>query len=75
MVEFLGNPILTTSAARKETGEPISDPYEIEEMLKGCVDLFVDGGSVYPDPSSVIDLTRENPEIIRAGKGDISQFS
>lgn len=75
MAEALGNPILTTSAAQKEDGEPISDPYEIEEMLKGCgVELFIDGGSLYSEPSSVVDLTTDTPEIIRVGKGDVSQL-
>ncbi len=74
LVEILGNPILTTSAGRKEDVEPIYDPYDIEDMLKGCVDIFIDGGSVYPEPSSVVDLTKDQPEIIRVGKGDVSQF-
>lgn len=74
LVELLGNPILTTSAALQDDGQPVSDPYEIEEILKGYVDLFIDGGSIYPDPSSVIDLTTDKPEIIRQGKGPVDQF-
>jgi tRNA A37 threonylcarbamoyladenosine synthetase subunit TsaC/SUA5/YrdC len=34
----------------------------------------IDGGMVYPNPSTVVDFSTEEPEIIRLGKGDISQF-
>ena len=37
-------------------------------------DLIIDGGPAYPDPSSIIDLTGDTPEILRIGKGDISLF-
>ncbi|MBW1751066.1 MAG: threonylcarbamoyl-AMP synthase, partial [Deltaproteobacteria bacterium] len=34
----------------------------------------IDGGEVYPDPSTVISLISDPPEILREGKGDISPF-
>jgi tRNA A37 threonylcarbamoyladenosine synthetase subunit TsaC/SUA5/YrdC len=38
------------------------------------VDLIIDGGEVYPNPSTVISLISEQPEILREGKGDIAPF-
>lgn len=67
IVRHLGRPIITTSAG-------IDDPYEIEEVYGHLLDVVVDGGTIFPSPSSVVALTGDVPEIIREGKGDISSF-
>ncbi len=73
LARTLGNPILTTSAAI--TGEPpLIEAYEIEERLGTQVDIIIDGGPVYPEPSSIISLVSEEPEVLREGKGDIELF-
>ena len=74
LIETLGNPILTTSAILDEEGEPLSEAYEFDELLGNMVDLVIDGGMVYPDPSTIVDFSGDEPEILRLGKGDISQF-
>lgn len=74
LIEALGNPILTTSAALGESDELFSDPFEIEESLKGRVDLVIDGGHIYPEPSTVISMVDDIPEIIRKGKGAVEPF-
>ncbi len=38
------------------------------------VDLVMDGGMVFPDPSTIVSFTGDEPEILRQGKGDVSQF-
>lgn len=73
LVNMLGNPILTTSASIDGENE-IVEAYEVEEMLGKQIDLVIDGGPVYPAPSSVISLVAEIPEIIRAGKGPVDMF-
>jgi tRNA threonylcarbamoyl adenosine modification protein (Sua5/YciO/YrdC/YwlC family) len=74
IVSELGNPILNTSAIIDSGDEPLVEGYEIEEKFGKLVDCVIDGGPVYPSPSSVISLTEKYPEIIRYGKGDVSQF-
>jgi len=74
LIEALGNPILTTSAILDEEGGPLSEAYEFDELLGHVVDLVIDGGMVYPDPSTIVDFSGDEPEILRLGKGDISQF-
>jgi tRNA threonylcarbamoyl adenosine modification protein (Sua5/YciO/YrdC/YwlC family) len=74
LIEALGNPIITTSASLEEQGLPMAEAYELEEKLGGLVDIIIDGGPVYPEPSSVISLIGDTPEIIRQGKGDFRQF-
>ncbi len=74
LVRALGNAVLTTSAILPGDETAMANAYEIEERLGGMVDLVVDGGSVFPDPSTVISLVGDQVEIIREGKGDISPF-
>ena len=67
IVTTLGRPIISTSAG-------LDDPYEIKESFSSNLDIVIDGGALYPSPSSVISLIGDVPEIIRAGKGDVSSF-
>lgn len=74
LIEALGNPILTTSATLDDDFPISAEAFILEERLGKLVDIIIDGGPVYPEPSSVISLVGSQPEIIRQGKGDISQF-
>ena len=74
IIEELGNPLLNTSAFREEQQEPVVDALDVNALFGKQVDLIVDGGEVYPDPSTVISLVSDYPEILRAGKGDITPF-
>jgi tRNA threonylcarbamoyl adenosine modification protein (Sua5/YciO/YrdC/YwlC family) len=73
LVQEMGNPILSSSV-RMPDEQLLDDPKEIDKMYKGQVDLVMDGGVFLPEPSSVISLLDEFPEVIREGKGDISEF-
>ena len=73
MLAMLGNPIVNTSIPAEDAQAP-TEAYEIEELLGNRIDALIDGGPSFPDPSSVIDLTRDTPEVLRVGKGDISPF-
>jgi len=73
LVEMLGNPILNTSATGPQ--ETIfSDPSLIHDHFKNQLDAVIDGGVVPDQPSSVISLIDDEPEIIRRGAGDVSIF-
>ena len=74
LIEELGNPILTTSAIPDQDGDPLSEAYEFDELLGNMIDLVIDGGMVFPDPSTIVSFTGDEPEILRQGKGDVSQF-
>lgn len=73
LLEALGNPIVNTSLPAEEDPPP-SDPYDIDLLLGNRVDLVIDGGPIFSDPSSVIDLTGDFPEVLREGKGDVTPF-
>ncbi len=73
IVKELGNPIASTSATTR-LGEPLTDPFEIKNIFNSRVDLMLASNTMSFEPSSVVDLSGEEPEIIREGAGDVSLF-
>ncbi len=73
IVEGLGNPIISTTAATPE-GEVFYDASLIHDFFGQRIDIVIDGGPVPGVPSSVISLQNDEPEVIREGLGDIRIF-
>jgi len=73
LVEELGNPIITTSATMPD-GSIFNDATLIHDYFKGRIDLVIDGSVIPGQPSSVISLIDDIPEVIRKGMGDVSIF-
>jgi len=73
LVEALGNPILSTSATRPD-GSIFNDPSFIDEHFGVRLNAVIDGGPVRGEPSSVVSLIGDIPEIIRRGQGDVTLF-
>ncbi len=75
IVQMLGNPII--SASIKDPDEIIeytTDPIQIYEKFKHEVDIVIDGGFSGNIPSTVIDCTSDNFEIVREGLGSTSKL-
>ncbi|KPA17374.1 translation factor Sua5 [Candidatus Magnetomorum sp. HK-1] len=73
LVEMLGNPIINTSATGPND-TIFSDASLLHDHFKNQLDAVIDGGPVAHQPSSVISLIDDQPEIIRRGAGDVSIF-
>ncbi|MBW2568866.1 MAG: threonylcarbamoyl-AMP synthase [Deltaproteobacteria bacterium] len=74
LVEELGNPIITTSATMPD-GTILHDPALIHDLFHSRIDIVIDGETpVMGQPSSVISLIDDMPEVIRKGVGDVSIF-
>ena len=69
----LGHPILSTSATKPD-GSVFYDPSLINDYYGTRLDAVIDGGPAPGQPSSVISLSGDIPEIIRRGAGDVSIF-
>ncbi len=67
----LGSPVLNTSVKDNENDEPeyTTNPELIDEKWGDLVNLVIDGGHGGTEPSTVVDCTGDEPEIIRQGKG------
>ena len=75
IVKMLGNPIISTSIHDDdEIIEYSTDPELIHEKYKDMVDLVIDGGYGDNEPSTIVDCSDGNFEIIRQGKGDLDLF-
>jgi tRNA threonylcarbamoyl adenosine modification protein (Sua5/YciO/YrdC/YwlC family) len=76
LVKELGNPIATTSV--KDDNDDIleypTDPEDIFEKYQGLVDIVIDGGTGNITPSTMLDCTSGEIEIVREGLGDIEAF-
>lgn len=75
IVEELGNPILTTSL---KTDDDIleypNDPIDIYDDYQKLVDIVIDGGLGGMTPSTIVNCTGNEPEIVREGAGDVEIF-
>lgn len=75
IVKMLENPILSTSIHDDdEIVEYSTDPELIHEKYEDLVDLVIDGGYGDNEPSTVVDCSMGEFEIIRQGKGDLDRF-
>jgi tRNA threonylcarbamoyl adenosine modification protein (Sua5/YciO/YrdC/YwlC family) len=73
LIHALGHPVISTTASTPE-GEVFNEPWLIDQHFGKQIDLVIDGGPVPGEPSSVISLIGDTPEILRVGLGDVSQL-
>jgi tRNA A37 threonylcarbamoyladenosine synthetase subunit TsaC/SUA5/YrdC len=66
--------LLGTTLILPDESEPLTDPDEVHERLQRQIELVVDGGACSLEPTSVIDLTDEQPQLIRQGRGEVAMF-
>ena len=70
----LGEPLMSASLILPGESEPMSDPYEMRQILEHQVDLIIDGGYGGLEASTVVSLTDGDPQVIRVGAGDPAPF-
>jgi tRNA threonylcarbamoyl adenosine modification protein (Sua5/YciO/YrdC/YwlC family) len=69
IVSALGRPVLSASLPG-ELVESFTDPDWIYNAFNNQVDMIVDGGTGGMIPSTIVDCTQEQPQLIRAGLGE-----
>ncbi|MNF83181.1 Threonylcarbamoyl-AMP synthase [compost metagenome] len=74
LLEQLGAPLMSTSLILPGEDLPMSDPYEMRQILEHQVDLIIDGGHGGMAASTVINLADGEPEVVRVGCGDPEPF-
>ena len=70
----LGEPIMSSTLIMPGDEYPLSDPYEMRELLEHQVDLAIDGGYCGLESTTVIDLEQDVPVVVREGCGDLDLF-
>jgi len=71
IVRELGNPLMTSSVFYDDDTEYVTNPELLEEKYGKQVDLIIDGGEGGIIPSTIVDCTGSEPEIIREGAGEL----
>src|SRR3954449_4974505 len=70
----LGEPLLSSTLLLPDHDTPLTQGWEIKEELDNSVDAVIDSGECGTEPTTVIDLSGDEPEIVRKGAGDVSRF-
>ena len=70
----LGEPLLSSTLLLPGEEEPMTQGWEIKESLDHVVDAVIDSGDCGTEPTTVIDYSEDEPEIIREGAGDLALF-
>ncbi|EGV29689.1 Sua5/YciO/YrdC/YwlC family protein [Thiorhodococcus drewsii AZ1] len=72
LLSELDQPILSTTLILPDDELPMTDPYDMREILDKHLELVIDGGFCGLEPTTVIDMISDPPALIRRGKGDAS---
>jgi tRNA threonylcarbamoyl adenosine modification protein (Sua5/YciO/YrdC/YwlC family) len=74
LLEELREPIMSVTLTMPDDQYPLTDPYEIKQLMNHHVDVIIDGGYCGLEPTTVIDLTDHTHLLLRQGAGDFSDF-
>ena len=70
----LGEPLLSSTLLLPDEEEPLTQGWEIKERLDNALDVVLDSAECGTEPTTVIDLSGDEPELVRRGAGDPSRF-
>jgi tRNA threonylcarbamoyl adenosine modification protein (Sua5/YciO/YrdC/YwlC family) len=68
----LGQPLLATTLIPPGEDQPLNDPSEIRERFEKQIQAVVDAGACPAEPTTVIDLSGDEPSVVRQGRGDLA---
>ena len=74
MVDLLGEPIVVGSMTAGEEEFALEDPDEFERFHQGTVDVVVDGGTMWPEPTTILQAVGAELEVTREGKGPVPEI-
>lgn len=72
MLDSLQEPMMSVTLMMPEDEYPMTDAYEINQVLGSQLDMVIDGGYCGMEPTTVIDMTDDVPVLLRQGAGDFS---
>jgi tRNA threonylcarbamoyl adenosine modification protein (Sua5/YciO/YrdC/YwlC family) len=70
----VGEPLLSTTLLLPGQAEPMTQGWEIKEVLDYAIDAVVDSGDCGAEPTTVVDFSSTRPVIVRRGAGDPARF-
>jgi tRNA threonylcarbamoyl adenosine modification protein (Sua5/YciO/YrdC/YwlC family) len=70
----LGEPLVSSTLLLPGQDEPMTEGWQINDQLGHVLDAVIDSGDCSTEPTTVIDFSGDEPEILRRGAGDTSGF-
>jgi tRNA threonylcarbamoyl adenosine modification protein (Sua5/YciO/YrdC/YwlC family) len=70
----LGEPLVSSTLLLPDVPEPLTQGWEIKEELDHVLDAVVDSGDCGVEPTTVVDFSSGEPEIVRRGAGNPDRF-
>ena len=70
----LGEPLVSSTLLLPGDADPLTDGWQIKERLDHALDAVIDSGECGTVPTTVVDFSEGEPEILRRGAGDPSRF-
>jgi len=74
LLEELGQPLLGTTLILPGESDPLTDPDDVRQQLQRQIELIIDGGACSFEPTTVIDLSGSEPELLRQWRGAAAPF-
>jgi len=74
LLDELGEPLIGTTLQLPGDDQMLSDPDEVRDRLDRQIELVIDGGAGTLEPTTIVDLTGPEAELVRAGRGDPAAF-
>ncbi len=74
LLSLFGEPLLATTLIAPGETEPMNDAHEIRERFQKKLQAVVDAGACPMEPTTVIDLTDDEPVLVRQGRGDLGRL-
>lgn len=74
LLDELGQPLIGATLILPGHQDPLTDPEEIRDSLARRLELVIDGGACSLRPTTIIDLTGDEPVLVRQGRGDPALF-
>ncbi len=74
LLSLFGQPLLATTLIAPGDTEPMNDATEIRDRFQKSLQAVVDAGACPMEPTTVIDITNDEPVLVRQGRGDLARL-
>jgi len=74
LLDAVGTPLVSSTLLLPDHPEPLVEGWTIKELLDHELDAVLDSGDCGLTPTTVVDLSGDEPEVVRVGAGDPGPF-
>lgn len=75
LVTELGEPLMSSTLILPGESEPMTEGWLVKDELDHAVDIVIDTGECGSEPTTVVDFSSDEPEVVRVGAGDPHRFA